>query len=174
MSHFCHIQLQIWDTAGLEKNRGSLTPKLYKEVQGMVLVYDVTEWRSFNNLEKWISEIKDHCEVESVKMVLIGNKCDQKHRRKVPTETGEKFAGRNGMAFVETSAKEIKSLSLLEKTFATLAQEMFDKRKKKVIQNKHSESIRVGWETVDIPKEPIPNYVYDHQEATRSSCCSCC
>ena len=140
----------------------------------MVLVYDVTEWRSFNNLEKWISEIKDHCEVESVQMVLIGNKCDQKHCRKVPTETGKMFASRNGMAFVETSAKEIESLSLLEKMFATLAQGMFDKRRKKVIQNKHSESIRVGWETVDAPKEPIPNYVYDPQEASRSSCCLCC
>ena len=158
----------------MEKNRGILTPKLYKEVQGMVLVYDITEWRSFNNLEKWISEIKDHCEVENVQMVLIGNKSDQKRNRKVPTETGKTFAGRNGMAFVETSAKEINSLLLLEKTFVALAQGMLDKRKKKVIYNKSSESIRVGWETVDTPKEPIPNYVYDRQEASRSSSCSCC
>ena len=139
-----------------------------------MLVYDITEWRSFNNLEKWIREIKDHCEVESVQMVLIGNKCDQKRCRKVPTETGKTFASRNGMAFVETSAKEIKCLSLLEKTFATLAQGMFDKRKKKMIQNKSSESVRLGWETVDAPEEPIPNHVYDRQEASRSSRRSCC
>ena len=140
----------------------------------MVLVYDITEWRSFNNLEKWISELKDHCEIESVQMVLIGNKCDQKHYRKVPTETGKTFADRNGMAFVETSAKEINNLLLLEKTFVALAQGMFDKRKKKVIYNKSSESIRLGWETVDAPKEPIPSYVYDRQEASKSSSCSCC
>jgi len=97
------------------------------------LVYDITNPDSFSNLEKWINEIKHYCSLESVQMVLIGNKLDQEHNRKVPTEAGQKFADRYRMpTFVEMSAMNIDNLPLLEETLAVLAQRMFDESLKRV------------------------------------------
>ena len=98
-----------------------------------MLVYDITNPDSFSNLEKWINEIKHYCSLESVQMVLIGNKLDQEHYRKVPTEAGQKFADRYRMpTFVEMSAMNIDNLPLLEETLAVLAQRMFDESLKRV------------------------------------------
>ena len=97
------------------------------------MVYDITNPDSFSNLEKWINEIKHYCSLESVQMVLIGNKLDQEHNRKVPTEAGQKFADRYRMpTFVEMSAMNIDNLPLLEETLAVLAQRMFDESLKRV------------------------------------------
>ena len=170
---FSFLQLQIWDTAGMEQFRSSLITKYYRNAHGVVLVYDITNPDSFNNLEKWVNEIKHYCSLENVQMVLIGNKLDQEHDRKVSTEAGQKFADRYGMpTFVEMSAMNIDNLSLLEETLAALAQRMFDEREEKEMTLSSRGVIRLGkgslldeWEIVETPKEPIPRHIYAHQDA---------
>ena len=135
------------------------------------MVYDITNPDSFSNLEKWINEIKHYCSLESVQMVLIGNKLDQEDDRKVPTEAGQKFADRYGMpTFVEMSAMNIDNLPLLEETLTVLAQRMFDEREEKEMTLSSRGVIRLEslldeWEIVEAPEEPIPRHTYAHQDS---------
>ena len=78
-------QLQIWDTAGMEQFRNALVTKYYRNADGIVLVFDISKRESFEGLDSWISEVKQYCEhgTEKLKMVLIGNKVDRHHQRKV-------------------------------------------------------------------------------------------
>ena len=68
------MKIQIWDTAGQERYR-TLTKSYYKGAAGIILVFDVTDPVSFQNLEYWLRKIKKHAD-ENVEMVLIGNKID--------------------------------------------------------------------------------------------------
>jgi len=155
----------------MEQFRSSLITKYYRNAHGVVLVYDITNPDSFNNLEKWINEIKHYCNLESVQMVLIGNKLDQEHDRKVPTEAGQKFADRYEMpTFVEMSAMNIDNLPLLEETLTVLAQRMFDEREEKEMTLSSRGVIRLEslldeWEIVEAPEEPIPRHTYAHQDS---------
>ena len=68
------VKIQIWDTAGQERYR-TLTKAYYKGAAGIILVFDVTDPVSFNNLQYWLNKIKKHAD-ENVEIVLIGNKID--------------------------------------------------------------------------------------------------
>merc|ERR1711934_836535 len=73
------IKLQIWDTAGQERFR-TITQAYYRGAMGILLVYDVTDDKSFNNIRTWMRNIEQHANTEVVK-VLLGNKCDMNSRR---------------------------------------------------------------------------------------------
>ena len=97
------IKLQIWDTAGQERFR-TITTSYFRGAQGIVLVYDVTDRRSFESIRNWISQIQQHADV-NVNKILVGNKCDMLDEKVVSTEEGEKLAKEFNMSFFETSAK---------------------------------------------------------------------
>lgn len=98
------IKLQIWDTAGQERFR-TITTAYYRGAMGILLVYDVTDEGSFNNIRNWISNIEKHV-ADSVHKILIGNKCDMdEDKRQVPTAKGQALADEFGIPFFETSAK---------------------------------------------------------------------
>lgn len=96
-------ELTVWDTCGQEKYR-SITRQYFKDVHGIVLVYDVHNDNSFNGLSSWLDEIKNNCN-KDVSIVLVGNKIDLDDR-KILKEQGNDFASKNGMMYVETSSKE--------------------------------------------------------------------
>jgi len=73
------IKLQIWDTAGQERFR-TLTASYYRGAQGIIIVYDVTDRDSFENVRNWIQEIEKYSK-SNVCKVLVGNKCDQEQLR---------------------------------------------------------------------------------------------
>jgi len=97
------VKLQIWDTAGQERFR-TITTSYFRGAQGIVLVYDVTDRRSFESIRNWISQIQQHADVH-VNKILVGNKCDMLDEKVVSTEEGAKLASEFGMEFWETSAK---------------------------------------------------------------------
>lgn len=72
---------------------------------GILLVYDVTDEASFNNIRNWMRNIEQHAST-SVNKILVGNKSDMEDRRAVPTERGQALANEYGIPFFETSAKE--------------------------------------------------------------------
>ena len=97
------IKMQIWDTAGQERFRNVIS-SYFRGAHGILLIYDVTNRDSFTNLENWLIEIEKHAS-ENVLKILIGNKNDLVDEKEIKTEEGEAFAKRNGMQFIETSAK---------------------------------------------------------------------
>uniref|UniRef100_A0A3Q1N471 small monomeric GTPase n=1 Tax=Bos taurus TaxID=9913 RepID=A0A3Q1N471_BOVIN len=97
------IKLQIWDTAGQERFR-TITTAYYRGAMGIMLVYDITNEKSFDNIRNWIRNIEEHASADVEKMIL-GNKCDVNDKRQVSKERGEKLALDYGIKFMETSAK---------------------------------------------------------------------
>ena len=75
------IKLQIWDTAGQERFR-TITTAYYRGAMGIMLVYDITNEKSFDNIKNWIRNIEEHASADVEKMIL-GNKCDMNDRRQV-------------------------------------------------------------------------------------------
>jgi Ras-related protein Rab-10 len=76
----------------------------YRGATGIMLVYDVTQARSFENINKWLRNIDDHASDDVVKM-LIGNKCDMDDKRCIARMRGEALAREHTIPFLETSAK---------------------------------------------------------------------
>lgn len=118
-------ELTVWDTCGQEKYR-SITRQYFKDVHGIVLVYDVHNDNSFNGLSSWLDEIKNNCN-KDVSIVLVGNKIDLDDR-KILKEQGNDFASKNGMMYVETSSKEGININ---SPFEKLAIEIIKKIKEK-------------------------------------------
>jgi Ras-related protein Rab-8A len=71
--------LQIWDTAGQERFR-TITSAYYRGAMGIMLVYDVTDERSFNNIRNWIKNVEQNAS-DGVNMILVGNKTDMADKR---------------------------------------------------------------------------------------------
>ena len=97
------VKVQLWDTAGQDKFR-AITRNYYKGARGIILIYDITNIKSYENIKKWINEIKEEIS-ENVTIVLIGNKIDNEKERKISKEQGEKLANDYNVSFFETSAK---------------------------------------------------------------------
>uniref|UniRef100_A0A8C3AYV9 small monomeric GTPase n=1 Tax=Cyclopterus lumpus TaxID=8103 RepID=A0A8C3AYV9_CYCLU len=97
------VKLQIWDTAGQERFR-SVTHAYYRDANALLLLYDVTNKASFDNIRAWLTEIHEYAQ-QDVVVMLLGNKVDSTHDRMVKREEGEKLAKEFGVPFMETSAK---------------------------------------------------------------------
>lgn len=97
------IKLKIWDTAGQERFR-SIGHTYYRNAQGLLLVYDITDRSSFDHVTKWMEDIHTYAS-QTVKVVLIGNKCDADEGRiEVSEDDGKSLASQFGIPFIQTSA----------------------------------------------------------------------
>merc|ERR1712010_86261 len=96
------IKAQIWDTAGQERYR-AITSAYYRGAVGALLVYDISKHGTFENVERWLKELRDHAEANIVVM-LVGNKSDLRHLRAVETDEAMAFSEQHNLAFIETSA----------------------------------------------------------------------
>ncbi|KAK4674849.1 GTPase Ryh1 [Podospora pseudopauciseta] len=97
------VRLQLWDTAGQERFR-SLIPSYIRDSSVAVVVYDISNAKSFQNTRKWIDDVRAE-RGNDVIIVLVGNKTDLNDKREVTTAQGEEEARKNNLMFVETSAK---------------------------------------------------------------------
>ena len=114
------VKVQIWDTAGQERYR-SITNAYYKGAKGALLVYDITNKKSFDNLDRWISDLKTNGD-EKISIVLLGNKSDLESQRVISTEEGKNKAELFKFAFMETSALNGNNI---EKAFDELIKEVY-------------------------------------------------
>jgi Ras-related protein Rab-1A len=110
------LKLQIWDTAGQERFR-TITSSYYRGAHGIIVVYDVTDMESFQNVSQWLHEI-DRYASAGVNKLLVGNKSDLTAKRQVTYEQAKEFADSMNMEFIETSAKQS---SNVDRAFTTIA-----------------------------------------------------
>ena len=96
------IRIQLWDTAGQEAFR-AITRSYYKNSACAIIVYDITNRKSFENLKSWLNECKEMCS-KDILIVIIGNKTDLENKRTVTFDDGKIFADDNNLIFFETSA----------------------------------------------------------------------
>ncbi|XP_058214905.1 ras-related protein RABD1 isoform X2 [Rhododendron vialii] len=151
-SYISTIGVDFWDTAGQERFR-TITSSYYRGAHGIIIVYDVTEMESFNNVKQWLSEI-DRYANDTVCKLLVGNKSDLVENRVVDTQTAKAFADELGIPFLETSAKD--SINV-EQAFLTMAAEI-----KRKMGNQPSANMK-STGSVQIKGEPIQQ---------KSNCCA--
>ncbi|RDA95080.1 hypothetical protein CP533_2139 [Ophiocordyceps camponoti-saundersi (nom. inval.)] len=130
------VKLQIWDTAGQERFR-TITTAYYRGAMGILLVYDVTDERSFNNIRTWFENVEHHA-TEGVNKILIGNKCDWEEKRVISQEKGQALADELGIPFLEVSAK---SNINIDKAFYSLATDI---KKRLIDSSKNDPSAASG------------------------------
>ena len=113
------VKVQIWDTAGQDRFR-AITKNYYKGAHGIILIYDVTNQLTFENVTNWINQIKEEAS-DKVTIFLVGNKIDDVENRKIQTESGKNLAENFQLQFYETSAKTGENV---EKTFQALVEKI--------------------------------------------------
>jgi len=113
------IKLQIWDTAGQERFR-TITSSYYRGAHGIIVVYDVTDSDTFDNVKNWLQEIERYAS-ENVKKLLVGNKSDLTQKKQVDYTTAKEYAKQLEIPFLETSAK---ANTNVEQSFITMASEI--------------------------------------------------
>ncbi|CAG8531055.1 9695_t:CDS:2 [Paraglomus occultum] len=129
-------KLTIWDTAGQERFR-TLTSTYYRGAQGVILVYDVSNRETFEQLNNWLVELSTYCPRTDIVKIIVGNKVDQEHIRVISRKEGEAYAHKTNALFTECSAKTRVGV---EEVFEQLVQKILDTpdllpRKTSTIQN---------------------------------------
>ena len=155
------IKLQIWDTAGQERYK-SITSAYYKGSKGAFVVYDITRKTTYDNIDKWIGELKTNGS-EDVLIMLVGNKSDLEDKREVITEEVEKKAQEQKLAFCETSALNGKNV---EYAFENLINEIL----KKVEKDKINEAKQLS-ETKAITLETADKNQNEKNSKKKKKCC---
>jgi Ras-related protein Rab-1A len=97
------VKLQIWDTAGQERYR-TVTTSYFRGSNGVIIVYDITNRESFEQVQQWMREVDAHAPADVCRL-LVGSKADLAEKRAVKTEEGAALARQLGIPFIEASAK---------------------------------------------------------------------
>ena len=111
------VLLRIWDTSGQERYR-SITQNFYRNANGILFIFDITNRESFENIKNWIID-SDSADNEVIK-VLVGNKIDIDENRKIDNDIVKKYAEKKGMKYFETSAKEGINIDIVFRKIAEL------------------------------------------------------
>ncbi|CAL9076580.1 ras-related protein RABA1f [Musa acuminata AAA Group] len=155
------IKAQIWDTAGQERYR-AITSAYYRGAVGALVVYDITRHVTFENIERWLKELRDHTD-SNIVIMLVGNKADLRHLRAVNTEDAKDFSEKENAFFMETSALESMNV---ENAFTEVLTQIY-----RVVSRK---SLEAGDDPADLPKGQTINVGTkdDVSAVKKAGCCS--
>ncbi|KFD55072.1 hypothetical protein M513_03990 [Trichuris suis] len=128
------VKAQIWDTAGQERYR-AITSAYYRGAVGALLVYDIAKHVTYENVERWLKELRDHAD-QNIVIMLVGNKSDLRHLRAVPTDEAKEYAERNCLSFIETSALDSTNV---EEAFTNILTEIY-----RMVSTKHLAEGRIA------------------------------
>ncbi|KAK7262506.1 hypothetical protein RJT34_30080 [Clitoria ternatea] len=155
------VKAQIWDTAGQERYR-AITSAYYRGAVGALLVYDITKRQTFDNVQRWLRELRDHAD-SNIVIMMAGNKSDLNHLRAVSGDDGQALAEREGLSFLETSALEATNI---EKAFQTILTEIYHIVSKKALA---AQEAAAG---ITIPGQGTTINVADASGNAKRGCCS--
>ncbi|KAJ0019995.1 hypothetical protein Pint_32663 [Pistacia integerrima] len=155
------VKAQIWDTAGQERYR-AITSAYYRGAVGALLVYDITKRQTFDNVQRWLRELRDHAD-SNIVIMMAGNKSDLNHLRAVPEEDGHSLAEKEGLSFLETSALESTNV---EKAFQTILTEIYHIISKKALAAQQATA------TTTVPGQGTTINVGDSSGNVKKGCCS--
>ena len=124
------VKYLIWDTAGEDRMK-TMTYAYYRGCHVVLIVYDVTSKKSFENVTTWV-ECVDKFAKSNVLRILVGNKTDLEDNRVISKEEGKKLAEENGLKFYEISAK---TMNGLVEMFEDVAKEYVQIYEQKAIKN---------------------------------------
>lgn len=155
------MKAQIWDTAGQERYR-AITSAYYRGAVGALLVYDMTKTESYEDVEKWLKELRDHADANIV-IMLVGNKSDLNHLRDVSREDAAAYAEKEGLSFIETSALEATNV---ESAFQNILTEIYDIVSKKALADGQGDD-DAGAGTVEVRAAGDPGAL-----KSTSKCCA--
>lgn len=130
------IKLQIWDTAGQEKFH-SISRSYFRRAVGVILVYDITDRKSFDELSIWLNDVHTLCD-PNASVLMIGNKLDMASQRTVSTSEAQSFAATQQLSYIETSAKD--GNNVIE-AFNRAAKMVYDKAEAGILATKTSPNI---------------------------------
>lgn len=155
------IKAQIWDTAGQERYR-AITSAYYRGAVGALVVYDITRHVTFENIERWLKELRDHTD-SNIVIMLVGNKADLRHLRAVNTEDAKDFSEKESAFFMETSALESMNVG---NAFTEVLTQIY-----RVVSRK---SLETGDDPADLPKGQTINVGTkdDVSAVKKAGCCS--
>ena len=128
------IRLAIWDTAGQERFRG-LAKNYFRGAHGFILVYDITDKKSFVKLKGWMNDAKEKIE-KDYKMIVVGNKKDCQKERQVEIDDLKEFAKKNEVSFLEVSAK---TGEWIEQLFNIMVEELLEINNIGIVKDDESE-----------------------------------
>jgi len=129
------VKLHIWDTAGQERF-AQVTQHYYRGADGAILVYDTTDPESFEALSNWLASIEGaNSSDRYIAKLIVGNKRDLEHLRRVSADSGREFAKQIKARFVETSAKNATNVDI---AFLTLARDLVERARKDKKPSKYS------------------------------------
>lgn len=155
------VKAQIWDTAGQERYR-AITSAYYRGAVGALLVYDITKRQTFDNVQRWLRELRDHAD-SNIVIMMAGNKSDLNHLRAVSTEDAQSLAEREGLSFLETSALEAYNV---DKAFQTILFDIYHIISKKALAAQEANS------STGLPQGTTINVSNMSSNAGNRSCCS--
>jgi Ras-related protein Rab-11A len=113
----------------------------YRGAAGALLVYDISNHRSFEDAERWLAELREHADSRIV-IMLVGNKSDLRHLRAVTKEEAMAFAERYDLAFIETSALDATGVEI---AFHRILTEVYHTVSKRAIAQVRAAGWRAGW-----------------------------
>lgn len=147
------VKLQIWDTAGQERFR-SVSKAYFRNALGAILMFDLTNRQSFDDLGMWINDLNTLC-APNAYIILIGNKLDLRDDRQIVESEAQAFAQRYNLIYLETSAKNGDNVS---DAFARLGTEILR---------------RVKDGQITLPKPPVRTQLVDEEKTTKNEtkCC---
>ncbi len=157
------IQLNIWDTAGSEKYK-TITRQYYRDTNGIILVFDVSDRNSFNNLNNWISDIKENT-MNECQVIIVGNKNDIKDRN-VSIDEGINLSKKFGYNYIDASAKSGNNILLIFDTISQKIMKIFKEDESK------NNSINISKKNFSFTKDLIKNNKdINIGEKKKKNCC---
>jgi len=162
------IKAQIWDTAGQERYK-AITSAYYRGAAGALLVYDITRYNSFQNINSWLTELRDYTDGEIV-IMLVGNKSDLRHLREVATDEATNYSQKNRLLFIETSALDANNVEL---AFQNLVTEIYKIRENRAMNTTDEEKKKLpgGGQGIRMTYD-TPEPALSSEKKKSSSCCN--